>query len=1723
MALMKQGACLRHVWRLLARKGLNCLLLVVLSSLALPAQARNHFIVLFDASGSMKKSQYTCWNPETNEKELEKIDNPFWQGKSTRDSEAMAGVLSEFIQETLTEIPEAVRDKGFKGFNPGKDIFSFLMFVADWENPNFAPEELFYTHTNLLARSDTLPNASDYKSFNILPKSVEAEKSSARLTSVFSGHSPIIASTNLSMPFIADRMREQNRQDEFDQVVDKIFIIRVSDGQYNARSNGSDEHNVVQDNAALVRKTDVSVDAQKGFERYKDIAGQVTRVFDIGAGEAQRVIPFDDKCESGEVMREKSGMSLLINYLKVEPKAPGIAALARTEATRVQLQMGYRPEDSGQANAGVRLTGENRIRVDSSSGDDSHFKLLPKESMALQASIDGGNNWQACSLEDGFGDCGNAGPRFDFSPADLPDSIYYRASYMLELNHKKGPALYPYRISLETLELPEVRLDKARTLDRIYELPRDPNDDHFLDYIDPRRLSDLPFGAAPQYPVLGIDAKTLEQKAEAWLSDIEPRLSGWQKDWGLEDIGLILPRMIARVSEEKKAALIRQEQWMDISVWLSWTIIPFLVFYVRSFIPRRKLHPELVLDKNPVVLDLNNRAHDRVFWVGALNIKNEITDRFGFKKIEAQLSLPREDGDKLKGLELNEDRQAAPFAIGQPGKHLLKEKKIPSQKDIPMFFDPREFVDVDLEHLPEADPAAKLELNLPVRVALSTVHIFSKKRKQSDASLPLQILPERGRLHIDTPAQFTEKEAEDGRPVIEVDFESGQQVEVCCYRLHNSAQHRYSHRVQGELKVEIIQTDDTENQDDSKARAVLLRDGHSTGSAMRFNLGYQEHREFTVLADCNYLDHPSDYDNYEIKVSEKQTGDAENILQVWTLRLKRSTKRTDVSMQVIQAINSSDDQRSKPVVLNNSNKEGEFEIGSSQQPADVQRHRPGDPESIQRLFQVRLANSCKSGFGLATWQLKIETEIDENGANGAKVKNDNSTETDKLIYVRDHERADIPLTGELKDSTKESEQELYIELNFSKVEILTRDFQITFIVTVAWQVYKEGTDESEVFKTTMRVPCYLRDIPPDHVLAIDFGTSALAIAYANAPETENAGLLSLGEHLKKKFGTGTRYLDDPNNKDSPYLASVVNVNVEADEQKPDKLKGHRPLDSNFLDLPMTETALYQRPKLCFSSIKALISAGRATLPLAGQVEYLAEGNGTGMTTSDPKLADVLVGAYKGLLDNFVNPIVQDEKHQGYSYLQVTHPNTYTRNHVENLRKIVERAFKGVGHTSSANTLYPENIGFMSESDAVAYYYLMYARKWRKNGAEPQNGDCERILVYDIGAGTLDLTYLEIEWEIDSNRGRRPHKENSPGVLRRDGVTRAGDLLDECIARDLHQLLRDNEESTDKKFYKTHIVVDFKNQEMESKEIQLMDELRQQIQKLKRDLSEGKQDIRLKLTGWKAEDMKLVETALDEKNQELYKDCEQLRGDNAGNVFWEPTIKEIEAGEFVKGFLDRVTGRELELFFKGTKPEIDTLIISGRTSLWPGFKERVIATLKRLGRGPHNIIKSSDADPDEFKRAVVMGALEKVYRWTDFRFKEPKIQSQGDFGVRYEINAGQWKFTSQELGETKNYSLGNATNVEIGLRTNNGFHCCHTFSAQRASAKDDPDNTLDIILELDKKGALLATITAKNGISKTLSPQDFPTLTYRRQPWPLSAFRLDKKTPDELFGAEDEPD
>ena len=883
-----------------------------------------------------------------------------------------------------------------------------------------------------------------------------------------------------------------------------------------------------------------------------------------------------------------------------------------------------------------------------------------------------------------------------------------------------------------------------------------------------------------------------------------------------------------------------------------------------------------------------------------------------------------------------------------------------------------------------------------------------------------------------------------------------------------------------ELEIKVFDSNGKE-----MAGAVKLDpESDEPAAAIDFSLRPGERERVSINADLTRFVNPLSVDSYRVILRQRDpqagTPGAWFTIDEWMLFIRRSSERTDVSVTVME----SEQRRGEPLNKDRRQVKTPFLVGNDRCPRLVMRQAQ---EALNRfvLCTVRLSNACRDGAGYADWRMGLEV-VSSDGLQIPK---------GALRFVNG--RGQPASQGTLRDSPEEPqrEQDLLVELDSGRVSFLTRNARLTLNLTVDWAVCEDGALDPtniQLFQNQLSVFCYLRDEPPRDVLAIDFGTAAIAVAHARGPT--QVELLPLAQRLAEiqKLSNIRRRLDDPvEARNHFFLASEFNVCLD-DKQ----LAQTEPDDPAFIDLPLAIPAMYQFPEKCFSSLPTMISAGFATLPLDATL-HPYQYQGELQQRGSPPLGAVIAGAYNGLLRNFIEPLLAQGR-QGYSHVYITHPNTYTTNHVRQLRGIVEQVFSGV--IKEYNVVYPENIHFFSESDAVAYYFLIYAHELRGAGAVVPKR--ERIFVYDIGAGTLDLTYLEVDWERNESDGFTPSRIR---VRRRGGVAKAGNLLDECIARDLHAYL---DGTLDTARYLTPVVVANAGERMDETTVRRMDELRQQIHRLKAEMSEGTENPSLELSTPLGA-AQLVLTRGDD-TPGLYEGCSQLRATLDGKVFWEPGRERLLAGEYVSAFSERVTRTEVLKFFGEHLPKLDTVILSGRTSLWPGLQQLLRST---LGQVPNWV--DFNADANTLKNVVVLGMIQREFRWRAVTFEAPAVI--GQFGVRYErAHAGDWDFESYEnSGDRKTFYLQNASEVQIGLRTNNGFHACYSLLPDSYYGDD---NKLTIKLDFDETGYLKADVSNTRGDTKSFFDiTNIPQLEYTRLPWPLGAAKLHAMTPEALLG------
>lgn len=145
-----------------------------------------------------------------------------------------------------------------------------------------------------------------------------------------------------------------------------------------------------------------------------------------------------------------------------------------------------------------------------------------------------------------------------------------------------------------------------------------------------------------------------------------------------------------------------------------------------------------------------------------------------------------------------------------------------------------------------------------------------------------------------------------------------------------------------------------------------------------------------------------------------------------------------------------------------------------------------------------------------------------------------------------------------------------------------------------------------------------------------------------------------------------------------------------------------------------------------------------------------------------KIDNVFKEAYNTLLRYYVKPSIENVER--VNKLVITYPNTYTPVHINMLKSIVSEVFPSIR---------PGYLKFVGESDAVAAFYMKHWAEYHEKGADMFCN--ENVLVYDMGAGTLDLTLFTKRY--DGKTG-----VFNVEFLSKIGTTKAGNYLDSLIAR-----------------------------------------------------------------------------------------------------------------------------------------------------------------------------------------------------------------------------------------------------------------------------------------------------------------------------------------------------
>ncbi len=383
-------------------------------------------------------------------------------------------------------------------------------------------------------------------------------------------------------------------------------------------------------------------------------------------------------------------------------------------------------------------------------------------------------------------------------------------------------------------------------------------------------------------------------------------------------------------------------------------------------------------------------------------------------------------------------------------------------------------------------------------------------------------------------------------------------------------------------------------------------------------------------------------------------------------------------------------------------------------------------------------------------------------------------------------------------------RELYLDLGQGK-----RNYQVPLAMRLGFDylIDEEGIEsvdpeiwndpaKSKHFDLDIVIPVY--QLPNPNWLSVDFGTSAIVGMFSSGVidlHGRKNQLQNVRDDSDDKYERGTKFLSS-----NVILRKVADVIKESDPES--QLMGNG-----------EKTASFEHLAVCLSPTSRLEEANiRTLLPCLKMMvgyDYLpdidnysdfkywcspCEGEplqrvGLVLEDSDvetarlysplAKVDEVFRQVYQQLFRYYINDTLSGEANK-VNKLVLTVPNTYSPYHLQRIRNIIQNNLAG---------FHIRDIRFVSESDAVACYYQT---RWDEINKELNRKNIdelrfdETVLVFDMGAGTLDLTLF--------TRGRNP-KTNAVNVrvLGKLGISKAGNYLDallaELLAREIPALKR----------------------------------------------------------------------------------------------------------------------------------------------------------------------------------------------------------------------------------------------------------------------------------------------------------------------------------------------
>lgn len=625
--------------------------------------------------------------------------------------------------------------------------------------------------------------------------------------------------------------------------------------------------------------------------------------------------------------------------------------------------------------------------------------------------------------------------------------------------------------------------------------------------------------------------------------------------------------------------------------------------------------------------------------------------------------------------------------------------------------------------------------------------------------------------------------------------------------------------------------------------------------------------------------------------------------------------------------------------------------------------------------------------------------------------------------------------------------------------------------------------------------------PQREWLGIDFGTSAIVAKYS-----DDEGVIDL-HNLKEELYKSENHKSDSYEIKTKFLSSNVifrKSDGSIERYYPALQDWEMPNDSEENDAEVTSDNKrpnpYHSAAICLSPTSSLEQAfnegilpclklmvGYEQLPmlsiLDGQ-EYSYNGEtvvfGQQMENPLAKVENIFREVYSQLLRFFVLPGLDGKPIEN---VVLTVPNTYTSSHLQILEDCIKNSSIGVD---------VRNIRFISESDSVACYYQS---NWTSLNKGRTSIEDENILVYDMGAGTLDISLINRHVVKDVT---------TITVLGKIGVGRAGNYLDTLLA-----------------------------------DVLSASQPRTELSKYLPPKSINDPTLFKIASAWKHIIKDVIKPLLNTStnNHTLPKDvCDDLNIDHDFSI----DISALRSSNEYNDYIQSCSTDILEKFFTfqgysktNNRPKIDTLLLSGRASNQNALIQSLQSVLNEWCGADCVIIPLWKRKSDASKTSVIEGAINLISRFTrknsGVKFVSSNITA--DYGIVYEDASGKTCYMELLNHNDQperiiavngvNHSVYHRDHENVDLHSVTQITLIQTYTKDPVVSEsegvlseyctimgkyfipDDADGkNLKISIGIDENGRIKIAIDGAGAIPQAATQVDLNSEVYQKGLWPM---------------------